>query len=97
MAKLSINSRKPEIWNLHAFWVFLVIFSNFISIYMHKSFNPKTLLFAGRLFERFWKKHTVLWSATSSTPGSTHHLEVGRPRYERRKIQERRWDPQGTF
>src|SRR3954463_5808090 len=67
MAKLSINSIKPEICNYYAIWGFLVIFSNFISIYMHKSFNPKTLLFAGRLFERFWKKHAVLGCARSSS------------------------------
>src|SRR5438270_9821882 len=97
MAKLSINIIKPEICNYYAFWGFLVIFSNFISICMHKLFNAKTLLFAGRLFGRFWKKLIILRSATSSTPGGTHHLEVRRPSYERRKIQERRWDPQGTF
>ena len=64
---------------------------------MYKSINPKTLLFAGRLFERFWKKHTVLGCTSSSTPGGTHHSEVGRPRYERRKIQERRWDHRVHF
>src|SRR5436190_23523037 len=64
---------------------------------MHLSFNTKMLLFAGRLFGRFWKKHIVCRSTTSSTPGGTHHLEVGRPSYEVRKIREQKWDPQGTF
>ena len=92
-AYLVIN---PEICNYYAFWWFLVIFSNFISFYMHKLFNTKTLLFAGWILERF-EKHTVLGCTRSSTPGGTYHLEVGRRSYERRKIQKRRWDPQGTF
>src|SRR3954470_19357069 len=64
---------------------------------MHLSFNTKMLLFAGTLFGRFWKKHIVRRSTTSSTPGGTRHLEVGRSSYEDRKIREQKWDPQGTF
>jgi len=55
------------------------------------------LLFAGTLLGRFWEKHTVLWSTMSSTPGATLQLEVERPRDELQKIQNRRWDPQGTL
>ena len=55
------------------------------------------LLFAGTLFGRFWKKHIVRRSTTSSTPGGMRHLEVGRSSYEDRKIREQKWDPQGTF
>src|SRR5438270_13105196 len=79
---------------------FLVIFSNFnnfISFYIHLSFNTKMLLFARRLLERFWKKHIVRRSKTYSTPGGTLHSEVKKSRYELRKIQDRQWDPQGTF
>src|SRR3954462_316172 len=64
---------------------------------MHLSFNTKMLLFAGRLLGRFRKKHNVRRSTTSSTPGGTRHLEVGRSSYEVRKIREQKWDPQGTF
>ena len=45
------------------------------------------LLFAGRLFGRFWKKHIVRRSTRSSTPGGTPHLEVGKSSFEDRKIQ----------
>ena len=55
------------------------------------------LLFAGRLLERFWKKHIVRRSTRSSTPGGMLSLEVGKSRYKLRKIRERQWDPQGTF